>query len=80
MKTISGKGSISKYGSWWLAVVPDDATSCTDPRGTVITAPREFGLPSQGAYLEGYAVRVKDEQRIREGKTYGIPATKGDAS
>ena len=77
MKTIQGVGRRDRYGGLWLTVVPDDAKSCTDPRGTIIVAPRSGDIAHQNAYLEGYTARVKDEQRIREGRTYGVDATKG---
>jgi hypothetical protein len=80
VKTIHGKGYTSEYGGLWLAVVPDDATSCTDPRGIVIVAPRTWDAASQDTYLQGYAARVKDEQRILEGRMYGTTATEGGGS
>lgn len=62
MKTITGKGLLGNGTCRWLAVVPDDARSCTDPRGTQILAPSHLGADSQSAWLEGYAAAIIEVQ------------------
>lgn len=53
-------GPVDANGDRWLAVVPDDASSCQDPRRRKVVAPAYVKLPPQIAWLEGYSQAVKD--------------------